>query len=87
MAKSTKQTVSVTLDSALYTEVRKRKINISRVAEAALRDEVARLEREQLLADIEKDLEVYNAYTAKHGSFSDMVRAHYAEQDAEQDPE
>ena len=34
--------------------------------------------REQLKAEILQDLEAANAYVAKHGSFADMVREHYA---------
>jgi len=80
-ARKAKRTVSVTIDSTLYAEVRKHKINASQVAEAALRAEVARLAREQLIAEIEQDVAVTNAYIAKHGSFAEAVRRHYAEQD------
>ena len=75
--KAAKQTVSLTINSALYAEAKKLGINASQVAEEALAQQVARRKAEQLEAEIRQDLEAVNSYMAKHGSFAEMVRQHY----------
>jgi len=75
--KAAKQTVSLTLNSDLYAQAKGLGINASQVAEQALAYEVARRTAEQLTSDIRQDLEACAAYTARHGSFADMVREHY----------
>ena len=35
--------------------------------------------REQIQIEINRDLEAYNRFVAEHGSFSEMLREHYAE--------
>jgi post-segregation antitoxin (ccd killing protein) len=74
--KAPKQTVSVTLNSELYTQAKGLGINASQIAEEALAAEVARRHAERIQAEIREDLEASNAYTAKHGSFAEMVREH-----------
>ena len=76
---ATKQTVSLTINSDLYARAKKLKINASKVAEDALAQELARREAEQARADIETDLAAMNAYAAKHGSFAELVREHYSD--------
>ncbi|HEY5934231.1 MAG TPA: type II toxin-antitoxin system CcdA family antitoxin [Kofleriaceae bacterium] len=73
-----KQTVSLTINSDLYAQAKRLGINASQVAEEALAKEVARRKTEQLKAEILQDIEAMNAYQAKHGSFAEMVREHYA---------
>ncbi|HEX4420728.1 MAG TPA: type II toxin-antitoxin system CcdA family antitoxin [Kofleriaceae bacterium] len=80
-AKTAKQTVSLTLNSDLYAQAKKLGINASQVAEEALSQEVARRKAEQLQAEIRQDLEATSSYIAKHGSFAEMVREHYADED------
>lgn len=75
--KAAKQTVSLTLNSDLYAQARQLGINTSQVAEEALVEQVARRKAEQLRAEIEQDLAAIDAYEAKHGSFAEMVRQHY----------
>lgn len=60
-------------------------INASRIAEAALAQELARIRQEQLKAEISQDLEACNRYVAENGSFADMVSAHYGEPEAQFD--
>jgi post-segregation antitoxin (ccd killing protein) len=50
---------------------------VEQVAEEALAQQVARRKAEQLKAEIRRDLEAVNSYTAKYGSFAEMVRQHY----------
>lgn len=74
--KAAKRTVSLTINSDLYAQAKGFGINASKVAEEALSYEVARREEEVLSAEIRQDLEACNDYTAKHGSFAEMVREH-----------
>jgi post-segregation antitoxin (ccd killing protein) len=82
--KAMKQTVSMTINSDLYAQVKGFGINASQVAEEALSSEVARRKAELLDAEIRRDLEACNAYAAKHGSFADMVREHYQRADEDE---
>jgi len=75
--KAAKQTVSVTINSDLYTQAKGLGINTSQVAEEALAEEVARHKAERLKAEIQQDLQALDAYEAEHGSFAEMVREHY----------
>ncbi len=79
--KAAKQTVSLTLNSDLYAQAKQLGINVSQIAEEALIQQVARRKAEQVQAEIEQDLEAANAYMAKHGSFSEMVRQYYRDKD------
>jgi antitoxin CcdA len=81
--KVSKQTVSLTINADLVAQAKRLGINASQVAEAALAQEVARLRAAELEAEIRQDLEASNAYAAKHGSFAEMVRAHYQGDDGE----
>jgi post-segregation antitoxin (ccd killing protein) len=69
-----KQTVSLTLDRAVYAAAKKLGINASQVAEQALAAEVARREREQIRREIEEELGAFGAYEKKYGSFTEAVR-------------
>lgn len=75
--KAAKQTVSLTINSDLYTQARRLGINTSQVAEEALAQEVARRKAERLKEEVRKDLKALDAYEAEHGSFAEMVRQHY----------
>ncbi len=77
--KSSKQTVSLTLNTELCAAAKALKINMSHVAEHALAQEIARRQAELHAAEIERDLEAMNAYVDKHGSFADLARAHYGD--------
>jgi antitoxin CcdA len=79
--KAPKQTVSLTLNSALYAQAKALGINASQVAEEALTHEVDRRKAERLKAEIREDIEALDAYEAKHGSFVDMTREHYGSED------
>ncbi len=75
--KAAKQTVSLTINSDLYSQAKRFGINASQIAEEALGQEVARRKSERLRDEVRKDLEALDAYEAKHGSFAEMVREHY----------
>ena len=79
--KAPKQTVSLTINSDLYVQSKSLGITASQIAEEALATELARRHAERWAAEIRADLEAANAYTAKHGSFAEMVREHYGRDD------
>ncbi len=79
--KAPKQTVSLTINSDLYAQAKGLGLNASQIAEEAIAVELARRHAEQIQAEIREDLEASNAYLAKHGSFAEMVRAHYGRDD------
>jgi post-segregation antitoxin (ccd killing protein) len=80
--KAAKQTVSVTINSDLYSQAKSFGINASQIAEEALASEVARRRSEQIKVEIQQDLEALDAYEAEHGSFAEMAREHYQLTDA-----
>ena len=79
--KAPKQTVSLTLNSDLYSKAKRLGINSSQVAEEALNVAVTNRLAEQLKAEILQDLAAYNEYVAQHGSPAELARAHYAGED------
>jgi post-segregation antitoxin (ccd killing protein) len=79
--KAAKQTVSITLNSDLYAKAKSLGINTSRVAEEALASKYAELSSEALLADLKRGLAAVQAYADEHGSFSELVRQHYEQED------
>ena len=79
--KAAMQTVSLTLNSDLYAQAKRLGINGSQVAEEALAREVARRKAEQPEAKIRQDLAACNAYGEKFGSFAELVREHYSDED------
>jgi len=80
--KAPKQTVSITLNSDLYSKAKMLGINASKVAEEALADEYARLRSEALLEELRRDLSAVESYEEQHGSFPELVRAHYERDDS-----
>ena len=80
-SKAPKQTVSITLNSDLYAKAKSMGINTSKVAEEALAHEYSLGLREALRAEIRNELAALERYEAQHGSFPDLVRAHYERDD------
>jgi post-segregation antitoxin (ccd killing protein) len=76
-AKAGKQTVSLTVDRAVYAAAKALGINASHVAEQALAAEVARREREQIRREIAQELDAIEVYEKKYGSFTEAVREHH----------
>jgi antitoxin CcdA len=75
--KAPKQTVSVTLNSDLYSKAKDLGINASKVAEEALAQEYAARRAEAILAELRQDLAAIESYEEQHGSFPELVRAYY----------
>ena len=76
-----KQTVSITLNSDLYAKAKSVGINASKVAEEAIADEYAKRRKEALLKELQQDLAAVERYEEQHGSFPELVRAHYERED------
>ena len=81
-AKAAKRTVSVTLNSDLYSKAKSLGINTSRVAEEAIADEYAKRCSETLKAELLQDLADIEKYEQQHGSFAELVRSHYERDDS-----
>jgi antitoxin CcdA len=79
--KAPKQTVSITLNSDLYAKAKNLGINASRVAEEALAHEYAARRSAALRAEIREELVALEIYEEQHGSFPELVRAHYERDD------
>jgi len=79
--KAGKQTVSITINSDLYSKAKSLGINASAVAEQALAVEYAQKRSQTLLKDLRQDLAAAESYAEQHGSFADLVRAHYERDD------
>jgi len=75
--KAAKQTVSVTLNSDLYTKARSLGINTSKVAEEALASEYTARRAELLKAELREDVAAVERYAEEHGAFAELVREHY----------
>ncbi len=75
--KAAKQTVSVTLNSDLYAKAKSLGINTSKVAEEALAREYGVRRAAAVAAELAQDLAAVESYSEQHGSFADLVRAHY----------
>jgi post-segregation antitoxin (ccd killing protein) len=80
-SKAPKQTVSITLNSDLYAKAKGMGINASKVAEEALAHEYSARRSEALRAEIRDELAALEKFEAQHGSFPELVRAHYERDD------
>lgn len=76
-----KQTVSLTLNSDLYSKAKSAGINASKVAEQALANAYSERNAAIVRAELQQDLGAAGAYAEQHGSFADFVRAHYEDSD------
>ena len=79
--KAPKQTVSITLNSDLYAKAKSAGINTSKVAEEALASTYAELRAQAIRAELERGLSAVENYADQHGSFADLVREHYENED------
>ncbi len=73
-ARAPKRSVTLTLNSDLYTRAKALGINVSRIAERAVSDEYSRLERERIKLEIADEMSALEAFEAKHGSCHELMR-------------
>lgn len=76
-----RRTVSLTLNSDLYAQAKRIGINVSRVAEQALADAYTRELSARLAEEMKRDLAAIGEYEQAHGSFADLARTQYANDD------
>ena len=79
--KAPKQTVSITLNSDLYAKAKAIGINASGVAEEALARAYAERCKQTQAVELELDVAAVDSYSAEHGSFGELARAHYERDD------
>jgi post-segregation antitoxin (ccd killing protein) len=79
--KAPKQTVSITLNSDLYAKAKSLGINASKVAEEAIAHEYGVRRSQAIAAELRQDLAAIEGYEQTHGSFPELVRAHYERDD------
>ena len=70
----TKKPTNLSVNQELLAEAKSLKINLSATFEAALEQEVKARKRESWLQENRKAIEAMNAFTEKHGLFSDKYR-------------
>jgi len=80
-ARAPKRSVTLTLNSDLYTRAKALGINVSRIAERAVSDEYTRLERERLKRELHAEMQSIDAFITEHGSCAEMLREHYEARD------
>jgi post-segregation antitoxin (ccd killing protein) len=73
-----KRTVSLTLNSDLYAKAKEARLNLSKIAEAALAAALTQSLAERARADVKQDLKALEAHIQEHGSFAEIAREHYA---------
>lgn len=66
--------VNVTVDQQLLSAARKHKLNLSKLLEDSLLDELKRREQHDWLDRNQDAIDVYNERIRKHGVFSDGLR-------------
>jgi antitoxin CcdA len=69
-----RKAVNVTIDQDLLAAARKHKLNLSRVLEDSLLDEVKRREQHDWLERNQPAIDAYNERIKKQGVFSDRLR-------------
>ena len=70
-AMSGKRPVSLNLSEDVVSAARQRGVNLSEVAEAALRREIARLDRGGVQASMDRTMELWNAFNREGPSVAD----------------
>jgi antitoxin CcdA len=69
-----RKAVNVTVDQQLLSTARKHKLNLSKLLEDALLDELKRREQHDWLDRNQDAIDAYNERIRKHGVFSDGLR-------------
>lgn len=79
--KAPRRAVNLSLNSDLLSKARACGLNLSGIAEEAIKREVARIARERFEAEIRRSVEQYEAYLAEYGSLWEAL-ADMADDDA-----
>jgi post-segregation antitoxin (ccd killing protein) len=76
-----KKTISLSVNSDLVAKAKAAGLNISAVAEEALVCALTKSVREELAADIRRDMEIYNDFVDRHGSPAQALRDYLSKLD------
>lgn len=79
--KAPRRAVNLSLNSDLVSKARSCGLNLSGIAEDAIKREVARVTRERFEEEIRRSVEQYEAYLAEYGSLWEAL-ADQADEDA-----
>lgn len=74
-ARGRRKPTNLSVDASLLERARRLKLNLSKVFEAGLTEEIRRAERAQWLERNREALHAYNAHVEKQGVFSDGLRS------------
>ena len=74
VAPTRNKAVKLSVDLELLADAKRRKLNLSRVFEAALNATICEMRREEWLNKNRAALEAYNAHVQRDGVFSDGMR-------------
>lgn len=80
--KAPRRAVNLSLNSDLVSKARSCGLNLSGIAEEAIRREVARIARERFEAEIRRSVVEYEAYLATYGSLWEALADQAADDDA-----
>jgi antitoxin CcdA len=69
-----RKAVNVTVDQELLSAARKHKLNLSKLLEDSLLDELKRRDQHDWLEENQDAIDAYNERIRKHGVFSDGLR-------------
>lgn len=78
--KAPRRAVNLSLNSDLLSKARACGLNLSGIAEEAIKREVARVARERFEAEIRRSVEQHDAYLAEYGSLWEAVQRTLAEE-------
>ncbi len=76
-----KKTASLTVNQDLCRRARDEGIDVSQIAEQAIRQALDAHLSAKIRAEVEQDLAAYDAFVEKHGSPAQMLRDYLAERD------
>lgn len=69
------------LDAQLLADAEAAGIDAPTIAARAIRRALKERDRERIRREIGQEIEWYNAFVAEHGSFAEIIRAEFGEED------
>ena len=75
---------SLAIDADLLARAEAAGIDAGFLAARAIRRALDAREKERIREEIRRELEWCNRFVEEHGSFAEMIREHYAEQEADE---
>ena len=72
--KQRRKAVNLTVDQQLLSDARRHKLNLSKLLEDSLLDEIRRREQDDWRKKNQEAIDAYNERISRHGVFSDRLR-------------